>query len=146
MKKIISIILLCFSFHTLFSQGKLTDDYNYLISINKQITDIVKISISKEKLRAIIKKEQNTNMAYLFIEIYQDSTGCISKVLTKQRFYDKFFTKRELRKIKRQIKKIGKLDIYVDWDVLHYLTKENYFSIAKYSQTFFVIKLDTVSD
>src|SRR5574344_1756429 len=105
MKKIVSIIFLCLFINFMFAQGKMIDNYNYLISINRQITEIIKSSISKDKLNAIIKNELNVNKSSLFVEIYQDSTGAIIKVNINKSLYCKYFTKKELRNIIKKIKK-----------------------------------------
>ncbi|MFV0599030.1 MAG: hypothetical protein ACK5M0_04810 [Bacteroidales bacterium] len=146
MKKIL-IILFLFSINYVFSQGKLTCDGKYFSSINQQLTNIVKSSINEEKIVSLIKIEADRKKPSLFITINQDSTGLIKKVELKEASNNKFFTKRELRKIKRQIKKMKGLDIYVDPYVLHYLqTKEKYFSMTKYNDVTYVIRLSSVSD
>lgn len=147
MKKLLIILFLLLSYNSVYSQGNLTSDYNYLLSIHKQITNIVKSSISEEKLASLIKIEAERKKPSLFIIINQDSTGLIKKVEVKQLRNNKFFTKRELCKIKRQIKKMKGLDIYVDPDSLHYLqTKEKYFSVNKYNEVTCVIRLSSVLD
>ncbi|MDD2287821.1 MAG: hypothetical protein PHY55_03215 [Bacteroidales bacterium] len=144
MKKIISVIIVCFFFNSLFSQGELTDDYSYFIFLNKEISDIIQSTISKDKLEYIKANEKSKSKAFIYISTCQDSNGYFKKIEIAQTFDKKIISNREIRKIKKKVKELGQLNIYIDKinEGGYILTKKYLFSNKKYVETLFVIRLD----
>src|SRR5690554_257312 len=114
MKKIISVIIVCFFFNSLFSQGELTDDYSYFAFLNKEISDIIQSTISKDKLEHIKANEKSKSKAFIYISTYQDSNGYIKKIEIVQTFDKNIISNLEISKIKKKVKELGQLNIYID--------------------------------
>lgn len=146
LKKIFFVIVVFCNITPLFSQGELTSDEYYLYYLNDKVVNIIKESIPDKKFNKIVKKELELNSNSLYVTIYQDSSGNILDVETVEDKRINLFNKKNIKKIKANIKKLEPLNIFVSLDTITYSSKKKFFTLHKNSSFTLVIKLSRVWD
>lgn len=141
LKKIFFVIVVFCNITPLFSQGELISDDYYLSYLNNKVVNVIKESIPDKKFNKIVKKELELNSNSLYVTIYQDSSGNILDVETVENKRINLFNKKNIKKIKANIKKLGPLNIVVCDDVITYSSKKKFFTLHKKSRLSLVIKL-----